>query len=500
MSEERIWWIAQSEFKKEGPIRANDIHRLIDSKQFEKEDLVWRQGMSQWVKFCDSELYSFLQPPPFPVAAQTQSRVSTGAIQSNTTNAKAPEPERVQNGESAKSVRSEPAYVSHTEPSSEKPFRLESGVAPNKSQTSPPGVISATIPAQVAARAPVDYSAQPGAFRRAVARWIDLSTFSSLAALGLFALVSYGLPAQVKGPMAPLVYLAIGFGSFFIAFVFEAVVYGVFGNTLGKAIAGIGVFDSKSQERLSAGKYLSRNINVWFRGFWMGLPLLNLIGIVIQMLKISKGRAGYDEKNTVLAKSFGGGRALAMTGAFGSVLAGMVAVQVLGLTGIEDIDNDQLYGLTQTTPQPKVWSNHVTAKTVSLPGQWAHVSSEPDEYGDTLITFAVPDESEFIVMSATVVEDQYESIESLAVNWWKNIEQSNEVQDHDQFRSVVVNGLDTLEKDWLSDGVRYRASMFQTQGQSRIFWMVVSLFEGDETAQAKALRHELIASAVQGKS
>lgn len=64
-----------------------------------------------------------------------------------------------------------------------------------------------------------------------------------------------------------------------IALVLDAVIYGVFGNTLGKAIAGVKVLTLDGR-KVGFWAYLRRNYHVWFAGMGLSLPLISLIFLI----------------------------------------------------------------------------------------------------------------------------------------------------------------------------------------------------------------------------
>lgn len=74
----------------------------------------------------------------------------------------------------------------------------------------------------------------------------------------------------------------------------DALIYAVFGNSLGKALYGVEI--SKRGCRLGGGRYALRNFTVFVTGFGCGLPLVNLAAIVWQYSRLREGRSAlYDD-------------------------------------------------------------------------------------------------------------------------------------------------------------------------------------------------------------
>jgi hypothetical protein len=71
------------------------------------------------------------------------------------------------------------------------------------------------------------------------------------------------------------------------AMVLDAAIYAAFGNTPGKAIAGIRV-RTLENERLGFGPYVRRNFGVWWAGMGTGFPLIALFTLASAHTKASK--------------------------------------------------------------------------------------------------------------------------------------------------------------------------------------------------------------------
>lgn len=138
-----------------------------------------------------------------------------------------------------------------------------------------------------------------GANRRIFARAIDLSIccIPGIAAFALFYksffryLVNNVQPEKMMG----VAYL-VGLGIVLSGFIVSAICASIFGNTPGKALLKIRVSRAQDDADLSFSEYLTRDLNVWLRGFAMGLPLICLIVAAVQMRRlIKKGSTSYDQ-------------------------------------------------------------------------------------------------------------------------------------------------------------------------------------------------------------
>ncbi|MEA9390005.1 RDD family protein [Acerihabitans sp. TG2] len=91
-----------------------------------------------------------------------------------------------------------------------------------------------------------------------------------------------------KNPFFPLFFLPI-------TFIFDAIIYRVFGNTPGKYLLGLYV-EHVTPAPLRFLSYLNRNFYLWFSGFALGLPLVNFYRMFYQLIRLGKKKqTTYDE-------------------------------------------------------------------------------------------------------------------------------------------------------------------------------------------------------------
>jgi hypothetical protein len=122
-------------------------------------------------------------------------------------------------------------------------------------------------------------------WRRFWARWVDV----------VFGACLVGF---VLGAVRPSLYQPGGWGAAHeqllgwlvmpVVMVLDGVVYAVFGNTPGKAIAGIAVRDERSGGRLPLFIYLKRNFELYFFGLGTVFPILALIALVVSFRRADR--------------------------------------------------------------------------------------------------------------------------------------------------------------------------------------------------------------------
>jgi hypothetical protein len=142
------------------------------------------------------------------------------------------------------------------------------------------------------------------------------------------------------------------------AFAFLAIVMGVTGTTIGKAIIGIKVENISG--RSSWAFYFLRELKVWTLGFWFGIPLLNFLGGAIQAARIAKtGSATYDRDFAIVRR-----RSSDLQYSLGIFFA--VAI-VAGGTYSNIVGRTEAVG----PPEVRTWVNPATGKQTRFVNAWA---------------------------------------------------------------------------------------------------------------------------------
>ncbi|MBV8804503.1 MAG: RDD family protein [Sinobacteraceae bacterium] len=149
------------------------------------------------------------------------------------------------------------------------------------------------------------YTAPP--WRRFWARWLDVILGTFLIGVVITAL----RPSLYDGLLAQHETL-FGLLLFPCALLGDALVYAVFGNTPGKAIAGIQVVADRTGERLTFLNYLKRNFELYIFGLGLGVPLFNLFLQIANYRRATRGEwSPWDvsAESQVIARSTGPMRA-----------------------------------------------------------------------------------------------------------------------------------------------------------------------------------------------
>jgi uncharacterized RDD family membrane protein YckC len=214
--------------------------------------------------------------------------------------------------------------------------------------------------------------------------WIESMVVAFVSAVAL-SLVSTEFAFWLQRPGSNGI-----FGLLFVfplAFVLNAAIYGIFGNTFGKALMSLRVTTTDGR-RLRFSEYLWRNFNVWAFGFAAGFPLFSLFSMGYQGRRVSKGEAaGYD-----IGRYRVDGDALSTfrTVAALAVFAGL-GIAMVGLS-IWDKEEDRKLQV-QTA-----WTNPVTSIRVDIPAGWIY-SLDKNSLGHSIHTFTSPAQSTVAVFA-----------------------------------------------------------------------------------------------------
>jgi uncharacterized RDD family membrane protein YckC len=121
---------------------------------------------------------------------------------------------------------------------------------------------------------------------------ILLVSFAFIAVLDVFGLYPPGFEEWVGRPFNGLMF---GSACLPFALILDAGLYGLFGNTPGKALLGLRVTTLPGNP-LNFTQYLGRNFGVWVSGLALGLPVIPLFTMTKQFGNLSMGRpASYDK-------------------------------------------------------------------------------------------------------------------------------------------------------------------------------------------------------------
>ena len=148
-----------------------------------------------------------------------------------------------------------------------------SGSAARSPQEPPVSASASHVPAATEYRIPM----LAGAWPRYWARMLDLLIGAAAGGLLLAVVAPQFLSAKVFTEPAGELWLNMLFVP--VALVLDAVCGAVFGNTPGKAIAGLRVRTLRN-EKPALGDLMTRNLRLYFSGLAMGFPLITLFTLV----------------------------------------------------------------------------------------------------------------------------------------------------------------------------------------------------------------------------
>ncbi len=245
MALKNLWWYVTNH-EKQGPVTKDELHELLSTESINAQTLVWQQGMAEWIVLAEVEALNDIlpvyEPPPIPTQAATPPPIPD----SDDVNPVLLANERVLVDSAATNIKT----------------------------------LSASIKLA-------------GRWRRFFARLLDfwITFLIALLPVGIFfEVVSDGDWKATQGAWVLLSVITTG-----LAFVLDAIIYKLFGNTLGKALLRINVLHANG-DKLTFKEYLSRNNLVWGKGFALGIPLLNIVTFLVQFFRIGEGnKASYDQ-------------------------------------------------------------------------------------------------------------------------------------------------------------------------------------------------------------
>jgi uncharacterized RDD family membrane protein YckC len=167
----------------------------------------------------------------------------------------------------------------------------------------------------------------------------------------------------------------------------EAAIFGLAGNTIGKALLGVKV-TTIAGDRPTFAQYLRRLAGVYWYGLGTGFPLVSLFTMSRQARHVGDQRhAIYDRGNfNVKAGRLGVAR-----------VTGAVTIIVLSLVingGLRQTANERSRDLIAGSN----WTNEVTGQVVQIPAGWLH-QREKNEEGSAIEVFASPNQGVIIVFA-----------------------------------------------------------------------------------------------------
>ncbi len=437
------WWYAEGE-DRQGPLSVAQIHERIRTGTIGAQTLVWRPGRLAWKPLHQVEELVLpgmrMEPvllPEFDSAAMRE----TPPL---------PEP-------SASDPTPAPQFA-----------RADAEPEPWLSD----GPVEATAPRMRASGLP-----PAGAWRRFFARIFDVWTLCLPAGFFLGAVVGRIWPAFGLWMENPSSTPALGLIIVPVALFFEAIVFGLFGTTLGKLLFGIRV-TLHDGGRPTFVQYLGRVAWVYLSGLGLGIPFVTLITMGRQFFEVKEGHpASYDQKRYLVHAT---GTGVLRTGIASTALVGLVA----GVVFIHHRETERSIRYYAGF----AWTNPVTKLRADIPRGWQY-REQSNTSGDVVHTF-VSDS----VVAVFAVEGglDHVSLDEYQRVWVHAVRAAMELDS--RARPISVKGRFGLQMKgaMTSDASRHvDATLLKSGGQ---VWRMVVVGTSDrdpDTAATAALRDQL---------
>jgi uncharacterized RDD family membrane protein YckC len=251
------WWYAENG-QQFGPIDQNSLTQHFRAGKIAPQTLVWREGMTQWQNLASVPELRILLAPPIPAMPPIPQQ--------------APPPTALQ-------------VLPHA-PLQARPAAPANTYAANYGQPyQSPQAMGATQQAAIAGNVAVLGERY---FARCFDFWIGL--FVLLVPYLMLFILGFG---QLLNEHTVTVVLLLTL----LSFVVDALIYAIFGNTMGKALLGLRVVRNDGSKP-DAAHYFLRNLQVWLRGYAMGIPPFSFFMLLIQANRINKTQTvSYDRSS-----------------------------------------------------------------------------------------------------------------------------------------------------------------------------------------------------------
>ena len=335
------WWYVQ-DGQKLGPISTSEVENLSIRGEVGPQTLLWRPGQLGWQPLCELE--------PFRGGQAVDSTASGQAASA------AAEPVATPTGS---------ANADQALPSREHAASAES--LPSWARTDPPICRDLLPPPGLEVAGP---------WRRFFAQVVDVW---SLAAPSGYLIASIGgclSPEFAIWVATPVSSSVFGLLALPVSLLLAAVIFGLFGTTLGKFILGIRVLTEQGA-RPTFQQYLRRTLGVYWYGYGLGIPFVTLVTMIVQYRKLRDDRRTSYDKGAfrVHATPFGPVRTAASVCA--TVLVTALVMYFNGKLGEEQRRYHAGFE----------WTNPVTGLPTDVPSGWA-LESGRNADGDEFYAFA----------------------------------------------------------------------------------------------------------------
>jgi uncharacterized RDD family membrane protein YckC len=250
-------WYFANHGQRNGPLDMAGMQSLFTNGAIDADTLAWHPGMPDWQRIGDIEALSVLSPDlPPPIPASHRAAVSA-------------------------EVATPPPALPPQDTTPPPPIATID-IATSKSPSDPP--MSTRLAAAVVG------DTVPGAnpWRRFFARIVDMWVLSIVIGLSAGLIGAAYFPGYIEWASKPGSDSILGWLLTPFVLLLEAIIFGLFGSTLGKALLGVRVrtFDG---EKPGFGRYLGRMPGVWWSALGTGFPLISLFTCAFAYGRVSKG-------------------------------------------------------------------------------------------------------------------------------------------------------------------------------------------------------------------
>ncbi|UVW27355.1 RDD family protein [Massilia sp. H6] len=202
------------------------------------------------------------------------------------------------------------------------------------------------------------------AWQRWCARSFDIWWQTALVALAAGHAIASVAPAFLRWLETPLGWKLFGLACIPAGLLLDAALHAVAGSTPGKALLGLQVLGADGRTP-RFGELAGRNLRLWYAGLGLGLPLLILLTMARQGLRLRGGRpASYDSGRFLVRAS--------PVGCLRKSVFGVLFVLLLGtVVALDAADRQDSREIAAAQPAPQLaWTNPVTGLAVPIGAQW----------------------------------------------------------------------------------------------------------------------------------
>jgi uncharacterized RDD family membrane protein YckC len=234
---------------------------------------------------------------------------------------------------------------------------------------------------------------------RFFARTFDASWLVTLLSSSGTYYLSRNSPEFVRWSNVPSSGMLFGLLCLPVAMIFDAAIYGVFGNTPGKAMLGLKVTGLDGR-RLSYTEYSRRNLSVWVRGWGLGIPFVSLVTMFVQYRTLRREKhTWYDAESGFRVNGKKAG--VVRKGVFGIVFVMVACVGLISNAGHDERGREVQASLAQPA---YTWTNPATSASVKIDGIWKLSVTDAGD-GQPLYTFTEASGHAAIVFAREVIPD-----------------------------------------------------------------------------------------------